>query len=316
MWANEHNVLGHEYFMNTFIAVKPDQYSAIGIYPSITLTSTTAPWYLSCWHYDFCCAVFIMVYLWYKKWVKPSEVCTCWIHFYHSLFANPQQLLLLTFKSFMLNTLSASPVYTVYPKKYAHGFVVLCFVVVMQSFIMNSHEVFIHIHQGCFAGTGAIVRLPQCQWSKPDGYGKISQCITTTMHSKAKTVCIFLGIYCTRYPWLAITAPADVLIPHGARPSAEKWWLHNYTYSQPNVFALRWYWGTFYRMMSFKMVDEISGNLTALLVLRPGPRFNIKMTSYRYRKSHCGDKMVVRLSYLHNGISYTDKMSSLYWIRA
>ena len=89
--------------------------------------------------------------------------------------------------------------HTVYPKKYAHGFVVLCFVVVMQSFIMNSHEVFIHIHQGCFAGTGAIVKLPQCQWSKPDGYGKISQCITTTKHSKAKTVCIFLGIYCRSY---------------------------------------------------------------------------------------------------------------------
>ena len=87
-------------------------------------------------------------------------------------------------------------IYTVYPKKYAHGFVVLCFVVVMQSFIMNSHEVFIHIHQGCFAGTGAIVRLPQCQWSKPDGYGKICQCVTTTKHSKAKTVCILLGIYC------------------------------------------------------------------------------------------------------------------------
>ena len=85
---------------------------------------------------------------------------------------------------------------TVYPKKFAHGFVVLCFVVVMQSFMMNSHEVFIHIHQGCFAGTGAIVRLPQCQWSKPDGYRKISPCITTTKHSKAKTVCIFLGIYC------------------------------------------------------------------------------------------------------------------------
>ena len=93
--------------------------------------------------------------------------------------------------------LGASP--TVYPKKYAHGFVVLCFVVVIQSFIMNSHEVFIRIHQGCFAGTGAIVRLPQCQWSKPDGYGKISQCITTTKHSKTKTVCIFLGIYCTMH---------------------------------------------------------------------------------------------------------------------
>ena len=88
------------------------------------------------------------------------------------------------------------------PKKYAHGFVVHCFVVVMQSFIMNSHEIFIHIHQGCFAGTGAIVRLPQCQWSKPDGYGKISQCITTTKHNKAKTVCIFLGICLVLTPLL------------------------------------------------------------------------------------------------------------------
>ena len=60
---------------------------------------------------------------------------------------------------------------TGYPKKYAHGCVVLCLVVVMQSFIMNSREVFIHTHQGCFAGTGTIIRLPQCQWSKPDGYG-------------------------------------------------------------------------------------------------------------------------------------------------
>ena len=101
---------------------------------------------------------------------------------------------------------------TVYPKKYAHGFVVLCFVVVMQLFIMNSHKVFIHIHQGCFAGTGAIVRLPQCQWSKPDGYGKISQCITTTKHSKAKTVWIFLGIYCM-----------TILVPHSLLSVCETW---------------------------------------------------------------------------------------------
>ena len=45
-----------------------------------------------------------------------------------------------------------------------------------------------------------------------------------------------------------------------------------------------------------------------------GPRFNIKMPSYRNRKSHCGDKTAVRSSYLHNGISYTGKMPSLYWI--
>ena len=47
-----------------------------------------------------------------------------------------------------------------------------------------------------------------------------------------------------------------------------------------------------------------------------GTRLNIKMSSYQYRKSHCGDKMVVRSSYLHNGVSYTGKMSSLYWIGA
>ena len=119
---------------------------------------------------------------------------------------------------------------TVYPKKYAHGFVVLCFVVVMQSFIMNSHEVFIHIHQGCFAGTGAIVRLPQCQWSKPDGYVKISQCITTTKHSKAKTVCIFLGIYC-----IAATWNNGIILNHCIRVTS--WWAR-WLFKPP---ASRWF---------------------------------------------------------------------------
>ena len=35
------------------------------------------------------------------------------------------------------------------------------------------------------------------------------------------------------------------------------------------------------------VVPELSGST-------PGPRFNIKMSSYQYRKSHCGDKTVVR----------------------
>ena len=47
-----------------------------------------------------------------------------------------------------------------------------------------------------------------------------------------------------------------------------------------------------------------------------GPQFNIKMTSCHYRRSHCGDKTILRPSYLHNGISYIGKMSSLYWIGA
>ena len=50
--------------------------------------------------------------------------------------------------------------------------------------------------------------------------------------------------------------------------------------------------------------------------LGSGGWFNIKKPSYQYRKSHCGDKTVVRSSYLHNRISYTGKMTSLYWIRA
>ena len=127
--------------------------------------------------------------LWWRRYTEIHK-CQRWLrHVNEVSLANVVCLVSIYYKSRV-------PRGTVYAKKYAHGFVVLCFVVVMQSFIMNSHEVFIHIQQGCFAGTGAIVRLPQCQWSKLDGYGKISQCITTTKHSKAKTVCIFLGIYC------------------------------------------------------------------------------------------------------------------------
>ena len=45
---------------------------------------------------------------------------------------------------------------------------------------------------------------------------------------------------------------------------------------------------------------------------QPGSWFNIKMSSYQYGKSHCGDKMIVRSFYLHNGKSYTDRMASHY----
>ena len=48
----------------------------------------------------------------------------------------------------------------------------------------------------------------------------------------------------------------------------------------------------------------------------PGPWFNIKMSSYLYRKSHGGYVTYLWPSYLHNGISFAGKMTSLYWIRA
>ena len=34
----------------------------------------------------------------------------------------------------------------------------------------------------------------------------------------------------------------------------------------------------------------------------------------QYMKSHCEDKTVIKSSYLHNGISYTGKTASLYWL--
>ena len=40
------------------------------------------------------------------------------------------------------------------------------------------------------------------------------------------------------------------------------------------------------------------------------------MSSYQYRKCHCGDKTILWPSYLHNVISYTGKTTYLYWIRA
>ena len=48
----------------------------------------------------------------------------------------------------------------------------------------------------------------------------------------------------------------------------------------------------------------------------PGGWINIKMPSYQYRKSHCGNKTILWPSYLHNGISYTGKTTSLCWIGA
>ena len=42
--------------------------------------------------------------------------------------------------------------------------------------------------------------------------------------------------------------------------------------------------------------------------------FNIEMPYYQYR-NHCGYKTIIHPFYLHNGISCTGNMTSLYWIR-
>ena len=67
---------------------------------------------------------------------------------------------------------------------------------------------FNHILQGCFTGTGAILWLPRCQWSNPDGYGQTDRmksirtyAINHTKHSR--TVCIFHDTYCMNSPCIA-----------------------------------------------------------------------------------------------------------------
>ena len=116
------------------------------------------------------------------------------------------------------------------------------------------------------------------------------------------------GILWTSYPQLALPparyrcglhlvaiAAATILVPCHA------------------VKSLQYIWrlGTrrlIYRCPIFKCVAA-----TWLKERTPGTWFNIKMPSYQYRNSHCGDKTVVRSSYLHNGITYTGKMTFLYW---
>ena len=51
-----------------------------------------------------------------------------------------------------------------------------------------------------------------------------------------------------------------------------------------------WNWWHFFYCMLGICVD--------CLIKTRGPWFNIKMSSYWYRKSHCGDKTVVRSSYI------------------
>ena len=75
---------------------------------------------------------------------------------------------------------------------------------------------------------------------------------------------------------------------------------------------LNQYWLTLIGALWLLPGGNTTGNTQSLTCwssrfTEPGTRFNIKM-SYQYRKSHCGEKTVVRSSYLHNGISYIGKI--------
>ena len=53
-----------------------------------------------------------------------------------------------------------------------------------------------------------------------------------------------------------------------------------------------------------------------IIMTSPGPWFNMKMPLNQYRNSHCGDKTILRLSYLHNGVRqhlYTESGPKPQW---
>ena len=80
-------------------------------------------------------------------------------------------------------------------------------------------------------------------------------------------------------------------------------------YIVPQFCARRWFVGP------CRIQYSVGCNSLSLPEI-PGGWINIKMSSDQYKKSHCGDKTILRPSYLHNGISNTGKTASLYWIRA
>ena len=73
----------------------------------------------------------------------------------------------------------------------------VCNVLFCCGFVLNY---FNHILQGCFTWTGAIIWLPQCQWSSPEEYGQIHHIdlqwihgITTTKKKQQKHLHILWG---------------------------------------------------------------------------------------------------------------------------
>ena len=85
------------------------------------------------------------------------------------------------------------------------------------------------------------------------------------------------------------------------------WWIVLRKHTKTFVFSFiifRWH-----RLLKlFHILDKYrKSHCGDKTILRPSYLHN--------RKSHCGDKTILRPSYLHNGISYTGKTTSLYWIR-
>ena len=72
-----------------------------------------------------------------------------------------------------------------------------CNVGVILSIPVDLCDVFPHILQGCFTGTGSIVWLPQCQWSNPEEYGhNLTEYNHNGIQQSVNHVCLYTGVCC------------------------------------------------------------------------------------------------------------------------
>ena len=134
---------------------------------------------------------------------------------------------------------------------YAHCFAMLCFVMVMLLVLSRyTWFEFAHILQGCFTGTGAILWLPQCQWSNPEEYGHIymglfSQYLTTTRHHQAWDMCIIYGMYSVYFLW------------HSDHNVGNEWKKYVQTYLSPLLVGVPFFNPVYGRMYYFISIIKV-----------------------------------------------------------
>ena len=177
---------------------------------------------------------------------------------------------------------------TVYPKKYAHG---CCFAVLCCGYTLTDFPISIRLTSLALWQSNDCPSASKVTLINMDKYFMWIHYERLHNHNKANDICII---------WQFL----------GRRP------VHPHLCSRLSVWGYPLLTGLWRRQCHLflavsRWMWRKSGRQHGEL-----PRFNIKMPSYQYRKSHSGDKTVVRSSYLHNGISYTGKMASLYWISA
>ena len=82
---------------------------------------------------------------------------------------------------------------TVYPKKYAHGFALLCFVVVIHWLIFPHPSGLLHWHCGNLTIAPVPAKQPWWIWINTSCEFIMNDCITTTKQSTTKPCAYFLG---------------------------------------------------------------------------------------------------------------------------